>query len=211
MKRILAISVGVLVCALLVLILPLRRVGSNDMGWTFQEGDLVWVFPTTIYKGDVVVFTDPLDPQRTVMRRVVALAGDKVRYEDGTLRISGKRIRQTDMGMRGDVKIFKEVIWSRPPARATNWYIRRVDRPVLWTLDDPVTIPEGHVFVMADNRDEALDSRWWGPIPTDNIHGVVRARYGEPDDWRGALQWFKPIDQRSTEDAQAELDEAAAE
>ncbi|MFT4977795.1 MAG: signal peptidase I [Myxococcota bacterium] len=207
MKRIIGAIAATLAVLVLLALLPLRQVGSDEMAWTFQPGDYVWIVPDTTFKGDVVLMDDPLDPSRTVLRRVVALAGDKVKYEDGGLRVNGKRVRQNDMGERDSVQVYKEVIWSRPPARATNWFIQRVKRPVLWTLDGPVTIPSGHVYVMADSRDEALDSRWWGPVPTSALKGVVRARLGTADDWRGAVEWMRPIDQPST--AEVAADEAA--
>lgn len=204
MRRIIGSIVGVLVLAAVLVALPVRTVGSDEMGWTYQPGDRVWILPGEVYKGDVVLLNDPLDPGRTVLRRVVALAGDKVRYEDGAMRVNGKRVRQTDMGERDGLLIHKEVIWSRPPARATNWLIQRVKRPVLWKRDEPVAVPADHVYLLADNRDEAIDSRWWGPVHVDAIRGVVRARYGQADDWRSALQWIKPIDQPSVSEVAAE-------
>jgi len=203
MKRIIGIIVAVLFVAIVLALLPARRVGSDEMGWTYQKDDIVWILPGEVYKGDVVLVADPLDPERRVLRRVVALAGDKVRFEDGAVRVNGKRIRQKDMGLRDGVQVFKEVIWSRPPARATNWLVQRVNRPVLWETDGPIKVPDDHVYLLADNRDEAIDSRWWGPVPAASIQGVVRARYGTADDWRGAVQWLKPIDQPSVSEVAA--------
>jgi signal peptidase I len=206
MKRIIIAAISFTILAALVVLLPLRTVGSDEMAWTLQQGDLVWIVPGETFKGDIVLLDDPLDPGRTVLRRVIAMAGDKVRYEDGGLRVNGKRIRQSDMGARDAAQVFKEVIWSRPPARATNWLVQRVQRPVLWELTDPVEVPAGHVYLMADSRDEAVDSRWWGPVPADTLHGVVRARYGEADDWRGAIQWLRPVGQPSVSEVAAQDD-----
>lgn len=206
MKRIIiAVMIFVLLATLSVL-LPMRTVGSDEMAWTLKQGDLVWVVPGETFKGDIVLLSDPLDPDRTVLRRVIALAGDKVRYEDGGLRINGKRVRQSDMGARDTAQVFKEVIWSRPPARPTNWLVQRVQRPVLWELSEAVEVPEGHVYLMADSRDEAVDSRWWGPVPTHQLQGVVRARYGEADDWREAFLWLRPIGQPSISEVAAQDD-----
>ena len=176
----------------------MRKVGNDEMAWTLQTGDTVWILPVEVLKGDVVLLDDPLDPARTVLRRVVAMPTDKVIYEDGAVKINGKRVRQTDMG-KADVgdrerRVFKEVIWSRPPARPTNWLVTRlVEKPVKWKTSDRLEIPEDHVFVLADDRDGALDSRWWGPIPLSAVQGVVRARYGTADEWRPAFELLKPI------------------
>ena len=198
LKRILKVLAVVFLVVLVAAALPMRTVSSDEMAYTLQSGDRVWVLPVEVLKGDVVVLSDPLDPERTVLRRVLAMAGDKVLYEDGAVKINGKRIRQTDMGKDEiggrERRVYKEVIWSRPPARPTNWLVTRlVDKPVLWKSDERVEVPEGHVFVLADDRDGALDSRWWGPVPLSAVRGVVRARLGEADEWREAFQILKPI------------------
>lgn len=195
MKRILLLLAAALALLLGLLALPLRRVGSDEMDWTLRQGDLVWIVPDTIYRGDVVLLPDPLDAGRTVLRRVFAVADQKIRFEDGAVRLDGKMIRQSDMGSREQWKIFKEVMWSRPPARATNWYVARTGTPTRWSMKEAVTIPEGHAFLLADSRDQALDSRWWGPVPVSTFQGVVRARIGPGDDWRGPLSWMRPVDQ----------------
>ncbi|MFT5685228.1 MAG: signal peptidase I [Myxococcota bacterium] len=198
LKRILKVLVVLVVLLLIAATIPMRTVGNDEMAWTLQRGNTIWVLPVPVLKGDVVILNDPLDPDRTVLRRVVAVAGEKLMYEDGTMKINGKRVRQTDMG-KGTIggrerRVFKEVIWSRPPARPTNWLITQlVDKPISWKLDEKVEIPEGHVYLLADNRDDAMDSRWWGPVPVASLQGVVRARFGEADEWREAFQLIKPI------------------
>lgn len=138
----------------------------------------------------MVLVTDPLDPSRRVLRRAIAHGGQKVRVEDGTVRVDGKRIRQQEMGdppqadEGPELTVLKEVIWSKPPARANRFFPTISDRPTRWSAPGVVEVPEGHWYVLADNRDAALDSRWWGPVPESAIHGVARARYGEADIWR---------------------------
>lgn len=199
LKRILKVLVVIVVLLLIAVAIPMRTVGNDEMAWTLQTGDKIWLLPVAPLKGDVVLLDDPLDPGRAVLRRIVAVAEDKVTFEDGAMKINGKRVRQTDMG-KGEIggrqrRVFKEVIWSRPPARPTNWLITRlVDKPVSWKLDEKVEIPEGHVYLLADDRDGAMDSRWWGPVPLESIQGVVRARLGPSDEWREAMQYIKPIE-----------------
>ena len=198
LKRIFKVLAVVILLVLVAAALPMRTVGSNEMAYTLQSGDRVWVLPVEVLKGDVVVLSDPLDPDRTVLRRVVAMPGDKVLYEDGAVKLNGKRIRQADMGKAmidgRERRVYKEVIWSRPPARPTNWLVTRlVDKPVQWKLDEKIEVPEAHVFLLADDRDGAMDSRWWGPVPLSAVKGVVRARWGDADEWRAAFQIIKPI------------------
>ena len=195
MKRILLVLIAVVAILLGGTAVFLRQVGSDEMGWTLRQGDLVLIVPDTVYRGDVVLLPDPLDPGRKVLRRVFAVAGQKIRFEDGAARLDGKMIRQSDMGNREQRNIFKEVMWSRPPARATAWYVTRTGEPTRWSMKDAITIPEGHAYLLADDRDQAMDSRWWGPVPVERFEGVVRARIGPSDDWRGPVSWLKPVDQ----------------
>ena len=200
LKILIKLLLCVLVLVLLSLILTMRRVTTEEMAWTLRPGDWVWSFDMEPIVGDVVQLADPLDPGRMVLRRVIAGPEDRVRYEDGSIRVNGKRIRQTDMGRQpladGEdrMRIYKEVIWSRPPARPTNWLIVRMLKPVQWKTDGRVLVPEGHWFLLADNRDQAMDSRVWGPVPQSSIEGVVRMRLGPEDTWRPRWQWLKPIE-----------------
>jgi len=56
-----------------------------------------------------------------------------------------------------------------------------------------VTVPEGHWYLMADDRDVALDSRWWGPIAEAEIQGVVRVHRAQEDLWREPWQILRPV------------------
>jgi len=115
-----------------------------------------------------------------------------VRHEDGGVRVNGKRIRQTEMGTPRPWRVTKEVIWSSPPARANPYLLRSPMKTVKWSLPGKVEVPDGSWFLLADNREGALDSRWWGPISEDRILGVVRLRFGPADEWRTRLQLLLP-------------------
>lgn len=189
--RIVGAALGTLVLAATAAALaPLRTVAGDEMSWSLRAGDKVWIVPDRVRRSDVVLVTDPLDPSRRVLRRAIAHGGQKVRVEDGTVRVDGKRIRQQEMGdppqadEGPELTVLKEVIWSKPPARANRFFPTISDRPTRWSAPGVVEVPEGHWYVLADNRDAALDSRWWGPVPESAIHGVARARYGEADIWR---------------------------
>ena len=189
--RILAAVLGTgLAMATAAVLAPMRTIAGDEMSWTLRSGDRVWIVPARIRRSDVVLVTDPLDPERQVLRRAIAHGGQKVRFEEGAVRVDGKRIRQLEMGDPPTAPdgpgqtVLKEVIWSKPPARANRYFPTISDRTTRWSASGIVEVPEGHWYLLADNRDEALDSRWWGPVPEDAIHGVVRARYGEADIWR---------------------------
>jgi signal peptidase I len=183
------ILAGKLLLALLVTLLtaaaiPVRTVQGDDMLWTVQPGDLVWLLPDRVRKADVVLVADPLDPSKRLLRRVIAGPGDRVRIDDSGVRVNGKRIRQTEMGDVPDHRIRKEVIWSKPPARANPYFTQIVVPEVPWSSTGVVEVPEGHWYLLADRREHAVDSRWWGPISEDQIQGVVRFQYGPTNTWR---------------------------
>ncbi len=164
-----------------------RRVGGDDMRPTLQPGDLVVVLPVQPLRGDIVVLRDPLDPDRRIFRRALTGGDTKVRWDEGGLRVNGKRVRQTDMGELDGDSVQQEVIWSKPPARAKNWLVLLRKPAAFWT-SDTVEVPEEHWYLLADDRDRAMDSRWWGPVPGSAIDGVVRLRVGPKDTWRGVFE-----------------------
>jgi signal peptidase I len=184
-----------LLSALLLLIavaalLPLRRVAGDAMAPTLRDGDWIWVLPVAPLRGDVVVLDDPLDPGHPVLRRALTGGETKARVDDEGVRVNGKKVRQKEMGTEEGYKVFQETIWSRPPAVATTWRIRRLQRPVRWS-SEPTEVPADHWYLLADDRDHAPDSRNWGPVAARRIQGVVRLRVGPADAWRPAVEWLK--------------------
>ena len=99
--------------------------------------------------GDVVVFIYPKERDKDFIKRIVAVAGQTVEARGNTLVIDGKQVED-------------------PHAH----YEKRdhVDF-------GPYTVPAGHVFVMGDNRDESYDSRFWGPVPIQDIKGLAMVIY----------------------------------
>ena len=88
------------------------------------------------------------------------------------------------MGDMGPYLVNKETLWAKKPAVGREWLVRHQAEPnSLWSAE-PVDVPDGHVFLLADDRDHAMDSRWWGPIPTATIRAVVQIREGDAHTWR---------------------------
>ena len=124
-------------------------------------------------RGDVIVFRYPEDPAIPFIKRVVAVPGDHVQYKNKTLSINGSEV---------ELKL-REVYHSDGVGRGENGSYRLTEQ-----LDDlehdilvnPLhparteinrTIPEGHYFVLGDNRDNSRDSRYWGLVPDENLVG----------------------------------------
>ena len=140
-------------------------------------------FGSTPQPGDVVVFRLPRDDSNDYIKRVIGLPGDKVQMIDGLLHINGtpvKRERVDDYvgddpcgGARAPVstKRWRETL----PNGVSYLSLDCADNSYYdnWPRDgQPYTVPEGHYFMMGDNRDNSSDSRAAvGPVPLDNIVG----------------------------------------
>ena len=140
--------------------------------------------------GDVVTLSDPLDPDATVLRRVLAVGGQTIEFKEHTIRVGNRRLRSSAMGDMGDFVVTRETLWAKKPEVGHSWLTRFPGEPAtLWSAD-PVDVPEGHVYLLADDRDRAVDSRWWGPVPLKSITQTVRLRWGEAHVWRENWEWM---------------------
>lgn len=191
MKKIFFIASTILILLLLLLLLNAKRVVDDDMAGSILQGDWVWYTTSIIKTGDMVVLWDPLQPSQKIIRRAIATGDQTLSYErNGSLRIDGKRIRQKNMGREKGRRIIEETSWSKPPSISIKWLIIRKLEPIHWEMKEPLVIPKDHWFVMADRRDEAVDSRWWGSIHKEKILGVIQMRAGSSDAWRSWVELY---------------------
>lgn len=130
-------------------------------------------------RGDVVVFKLPADGRTDYVKRVIGLPGDSVELRDGVVFLNGRAVAHDALGMLetpdayGSIRRIKRFREKLPDGRA---YVTldSVDNGAFDTTE-PVTVPEGHLFVMGDNRDESRDSRELvGLVPVENLVGRVR-------------------------------------
>jgi signal peptidase I len=138
-------------------------------------------------RGDVMVFRYPPEPSQDYIKRVVGLPGDKLEYRNKKLTVNGKEVLQEKMSDYQDPQRlivtpqFSEVfgaashrILIEPEAPA---FIRHfTDFPYRQNCSYNAegvdcVVPEGHYFMMGDNRDNSMDSRFWGFVPDENIVG----------------------------------------
>ena len=132
---------------------------------------------------------DPLDPNNTILRRELAIGGQTIRYDEDTIRVGNRRLRKQAMGDSGDHLVAQETLWAKKPQLGHQWLTQQLAYPGTRWSTDPVVVPDEHLYLLADNRDRALDSRWWGAIPANLALGVVRLRLGAKHTWRTEWEW----------------------
>lgn len=194
MKRVRkAFGIGILLlCFLLTTFICLgNTVIDDDMAMSIRSGDWIWYIDRPFVPGSLVVMRDPLQPDQKIIRRVIAVEGQQVWYNrDGAFQINDKRISQQEMGLFTDnqnkhQRLIEEHLGF---VNTKKWIVIRNTDPVFWQMEKPITVPKNHIFVAADRRDEAIDSRWWGTIPIENVLGVVWLRMGSAHLWRETIE-----------------------
>jgi signal peptidase I len=114
----------------------------------------------TIHRGDVVVFKYPEDPERDFIKRVIGLPGETLEVRQKKVYINGKALDEP-------------YVHFLQPAGANGEFAAFDVREQY----GPVTVPEGHYFVMGDNRDNSQDSRYWGFLPREYVKGKALIVY----------------------------------
>jgi signal peptidase I len=173
--------------------IPTLRVGDLILVNKFHYGLRMPVFNTKILsnhepqRGDVMVFRFPPQPSLDYIKRVVGVPGDEVAYLNKTLTINGQPVPKEPMpdffekqGMTY-VKQFSEVQNGHHyntlndearPAFVQNPSDFEFRQNCRYSVEGVVCkVPPGHYFMMGDNRDDSLDSRYWGFVPEANIVG----------------------------------------
>ncbi len=123
-------------------------------------------------RGDIVVFRYPKNPTVDYIKRVIGLPGDRVAYYNKQVYINGKRVKYTPMGIYQGVGQGKNMTGANLLLEDLD----TVEHKILIhnrapSIESVNVIPEGHYFVMGDNRDNSNDSRYWGTVPEENLVG----------------------------------------
>lgn len=170
------------------LVVEMYKIPSASMQRTLLVGDFLVVnkmiygpeIPFTHYKlpglhqprrGDVIVFKWPTDPRVNFVKRVVGVPGDTLQMANGVLKRNGRSLKEgyvTHTASDADMAA-NEFRWQRDylvkSARASETY---------WPSRNnwgPLVVPPSNLFVLGDNRDNSLDSRYWGFVPDSLVRG----------------------------------------
>lgn len=104
-------------------------------------------------RGDIVVFWFPNDPDKSYVKRVIGLPGERVEIRSGRVYIDGQELNES--------------------------YLDTEHNKAMPSIGEKTVAPH-HYFVMGDNRDNSSDSRYWGLVPEKYIYGKAFFRYWQP-------------------------------
>lgn len=120
-------------------------------------------------RGDVIVFTYPLEPEKDFIKRVVAVEGDTVKIVNKRLYINGLEAHDPHAVYKEDTLLPGDL------QKRDNF--------------GPVSIPREKLFVLGDNRDRSLDSRFWGFVPLEDVKGKAFIIYWSWDRQETTVRW----------------------
>lgn len=166
------------------------QIPSRSMLPTLKVGDFILVSKSTYgirlpvlrtklvdisspKRGDVMVFFPPHE-DRYFIKRVVGLPGDKVQVLNGVLYINGEQMEQV-LGPE-EATSARSVVMTENLVGSQHLIQKRIS-PTRLSQSYTSMVPDGHYFMMGDNRDNSSDSRVWGPVPEERIVGKAFARW----------------------------------
>jgi signal peptidase I len=152
-----ALALAVVISVVLNLfVVQVTEVRQRSMESTLEQNDRVLVSKLDYRfgaseRGDIVVFTPPIQSSIPYVKRVIAVGGETIELRDGRVFVNGQQV-------------------ETPQARGNTL-------PQAPQVAYPFTVPQGHVFVLGDNRLSSSDSRTFGAVPVTNIIGKVILRF----------------------------------
>lgn len=154
---------------------PTLQIGDHILVNKFSYGVKLPIFRNTLIpigdpqREDIVVFIYPEDRSKDFIKRVIAVAGDTIEMKDKKLFLNGKPYRDP-YGTYLDNMVLPASIQPRD-----NF--------------GPIQVPRGSIFVMGDNRDHSLDSRYWGFVPLKDVMGKAFLIYFSWDGENTNVRW----------------------
>ncbi len=159
-----------------------------------------WLPHRPIRRGDIIVFKFPQSEDQNYVKRVIGLPGETIEIRGQRVYINGQELPETRIIAENDLEDGGRLnVLEEYPAEGAQWkvyyrpgsdfeYADREDEPLAepplpsgryrdykhephYGIGRPFKIPEDCYFTLGDNRDNSLDSRYWGPVPRDYVIG----------------------------------------
>ena len=138
----------------------------------FENGGNNWssyVLPhRDVKRGDIIAFRYPEDVRQTYVKRVIGLPGDRIRLENKQVIRNGQKLDEPYAQFGEDIDDYRDNFPATPEfyttGRGREMFAHNVQ-------DGEVIIPQDTLFVLGDNRDNSLDSRYWGFVPANYMVG----------------------------------------
>lgn len=124
---------------------------------------------TPVKRGDIIVFKYPLDVRENYVKRVIGVPGDRIRIENKKLILNGREVSEPYAVHKSSYLLdYRDHFPAAPNTPLPPEAMRMLEEHV---REGELVVPPEHYFAMGDNRDNSLDSRYWGFVPRANIMG----------------------------------------
>jgi signal peptidase I len=150
-------------------------ISASSMEGSLWVGDHILVNKLAhggeIERDDLLVFRYPDDERQTFVKRVIGLPGDHIRLIDKQVIRNGRRLVEPyAQHLTGSTDAYRDNFPAAPPTPVVTSR-RGLDMLAHDVAGGEVTVPAGSLFVLGDNRENSLDSRYWGFVPIQNVVG----------------------------------------
>ena len=136
---------------------------------------------TEVKRGDIIVFRYPVDISQTFVKRAIGVPGDRIRIINKEVYLNGVKLNEPYTFHKTDyIDSYRDNFPGDPNGRVEQGAYDMLTGNV---VNNEVIVPPNHYFAMGDNRDNSLDSRYWGFVPRENIIGkplIVYWSYDAP-------------------------------
>jgi signal peptidase I len=138
-------------------------------------------------RGDVIVFRYPMDISQNYVKRLMGVPGDRIRIRDKVVSVNGHALVEPyAQHIFPGLEPYRDNFPSEPSGPVVDRALQMLANNV---VNGELVVPPGNYFAMGDNRDNSLDSRYWGFVPRENIIGkplVIFWSYDAPtEEWVG--------------------------
>jgi signal peptidase I len=132
-----------------------------------------------VRRGDVIVFRYPLNIGEDYVKRAIGIPGDHIRFVSQQLILNGKPVKEPYVK---HIAPYPDTYRDNFPVRGgTTLWPRAMEMLENHVVNGELVVPPGYIFAMGDNRDDSLDSRYWGLVPRENIVGTPAIIYWSYD------------------------------